>query len=61
MNARKKIPVFANLAEERSYWEQHDSTDFIDWSKAKQVRFPNLKQRISNPQKNIVVDNATDD
>jgi predicted DNA binding CopG/RHH family protein len=23
--------------------ETHDSTDYVDWSKAKRVRFPNLK------------------
>jgi predicted DNA binding CopG/RHH family protein len=27
----------------RKFWETHDSTDYIDWSKAERVRFPNLK------------------
>lgn len=35
--------VFRSEAEERDYWETHDSTDTIDWSKAERVRFPNLK------------------
>jgi len=39
----KKLPVFANEAEERAFWESHDSTDYVDWSKAQKVRFPNLK------------------
>ena len=39
----KKIPSFANEAEERRFWETHDSTDYVDWSKARRVRFPNLK------------------
>lgn len=39
----KNIPHFANEAEERRFWETHDSTDYVDWSKAKRVRFPNLK------------------
>ena len=39
----KPIPVFKSEAEERAFWESHDSTDYVDWSKAKRVRFPNLK------------------
>jgi len=39
----KPIPRFANEAEERRFWETHDSTDYVDWSKAQRVRFPNLK------------------
>src|SRR5437660_6486520 len=30
-------------AEERRFWETRDSTDYVDWSKAERVRFPNLK------------------
>ena len=39
----KKIPSFADEAEERRFWETHDSTDYVDWSKAQRARFPNLK------------------
>ncbi len=39
----KKIPKFRSEAAERKFWETHDSTDYLDWSKAKRVRFPNLK------------------
>ena len=39
----KHIPTFATESEERKYWEQHDSTTHLDWSKAKRVTFPNLK------------------
>ncbi len=39
----KKIPEFKNEAEERAFWEENDSSDYFDWSKAKQVIFPNLK------------------
>jgi predicted DNA binding CopG/RHH family protein len=39
----KPIPRFANEAEERKFWEAHDSTDYVDWSKAQRMRFPNLK------------------
>jgi predicted DNA binding CopG/RHH family protein len=39
----KTIPRFVNEAEERRFWETHDSTDYVDWSKAQRARFPNLK------------------
>jgi predicted DNA binding CopG/RHH family protein len=41
----KAIPKFANEAEERTFWEspRNDSTQYIDWSKAKIVSFPNLR------------------
>jgi predicted DNA binding CopG/RHH family protein len=42
--ALKPIPRFRTEAEERRFWETHDTTDYIDWSKAQRgVRFPNLK------------------
>ena len=40
---RRSVPVFETEAEERAFWESHDSSDYVDWSKAKRVRFPNLK------------------
>ena len=39
----KSVPAFANEAEERAYWESHDSSPHVDWSKAERVRLPNLK------------------
>lgn len=39
----KPIPRFANERKEREFWETHDSTEYLDWSKARKVRFPNLK------------------
>lgn len=39
----KPIPEFASEAEERAFWETHDSTEYLDWSKARRVSFPNLK------------------
>ena len=41
--AVKPIPKFKTEAEERAFWETHDSTEYVDWSMAQQVRFPNLK------------------
>lgn len=39
----KAIPKFATEAQERVYWEKNDSTDHLDWSKARKVTLPNLK------------------
>lgn len=36
-------PEFHFEAEERAYWETHDSADHVDWSAAERVRLPNLK------------------
>jgi len=43
MKKLKKIPKFNTEEEERIFWHEHDSTEYIDWSKAKLARFPNLK------------------
>ena len=39
----KKIPKFKTIAKEQEFWQQHDSADYLDWSKAKHAQFPNLK------------------
>src|SRR3990170_3975759 len=39
----KSIPKFKSEAEEREFWETHDTTEYVDWSKARFVTFPNLK------------------
>jgi predicted DNA binding CopG/RHH family protein len=39
----KAIPSFANEAEERTYWESHDSSEHLDWTKAQKATLPNLK------------------
>ena len=46
MNMRlKSIPKFRNEAEERRFWETHNSTNYVDWSKSERVRLPNLSRR----------------
>lgn len=40
---KKKIPEFRNEEEEFEFWSKADSTEYLDWSKAKRVKFPNLK------------------
>ena len=44
----KPIPYFETEDEERAFWGSHDSMDYVDWSKAKRARFPNLK--LSSPE-----------
>jgi predicted DNA binding CopG/RHH family protein len=39
----KPIPKFASEDEERRFWEQHDSSEYLDWSQAQQVVMPKLK------------------
>lgn len=39
----KPIPRFKSEDKEREFWATHDSTDYINWSKAEEVIFPNLK------------------
>ena len=39
----KMVPKFSNEDEERIFWEQNDSSDFVDWNTAQQVILPNLK------------------
>ena len=39
----KSIPKFRSEAEERRFWETHDSSNYVDWNKAERVRLPHLK------------------
>ena len=44
--ARKSVPAFRSEKEERDFWGRADSTEHIDWTKAKRVAFPKLKPSI---------------
>ena len=39
----KKTPKFRNEAEERRFWQHHDSSEYVDWSSAEQVTLSKLK------------------
>ncbi len=39
----KAIPKFKNEDEERKFWNEHDSSEYLDWSKAERALFPKLK------------------
>ena len=40
---KKKILKFNSEAEERRFWQQNDSSEYIDWSDAEEVTFSRLK------------------
>lgn len=42
MKKLKKMPKFKNEEEEREFWSRHDSTEYINWSKAERAYFPKL-------------------
>ncbi len=48
MNPIKKIPKFKNEDEERTFWATHDSTEYINWKKAKKVVLSNLKPSVKS-------------
>ncbi len=39
----RPLPAFQSEAQERAFWESHDSSGYVDWSQAERVRFVNLK------------------
>ena len=41
--AKKAIPRFRSAAAERTFWTENDSADYVDWSSAIPLRFPQLK------------------
>ena len=43
MSKLKNTPKFKNEDEERSFWSEKDSTEYIDWRKAKPTFFSKLK------------------
>ena len=40
---KKRIPKFKSEDREREFWSKEDSTQYVDWSRAKRVILPNLK------------------
>ena len=43
----KKIPKFKSEDEERKFWEEADSTDYIDWADSQVLTLPKLNK--NNP------------
>lgn len=42
-STRKEIPKFSSEDEEREFWAHADSTEYIDWSKARERSLSRLK------------------
>ena len=40
---RKPIPQFEKEAQEQEFWSSHDSTEYVNWSKAQHVTLGRLK------------------
>lgn len=43
MSSSKTIPKFDTESEERAFWQEQDSTEYVDWRKAEPVFFSKLK------------------
>ncbi len=43
---KEKKKRFKTEDEEREFWSKNDSTDFIDWTKAKRIVLSNLKPSV---------------
>lgn len=39
----KPLPEFRSDDEAGAFWMTHDTTEYLDWSKAQRVRFPKLR------------------
>jgi len=42
-NKLKNIPTFKSESEERAFWAEADSTEYIDWDKSEPIILPKLK------------------
>jgi predicted DNA binding CopG/RHH family protein len=42
----KKIPSFKSEKAEREFWAKHDSTEYLDWSRARRVALPKLQPSV---------------
>ena len=40
---KKRIPKYKSEDKEREFWAKKDSTEYVDWSRARRVILPNLK------------------
>ena len=43
MSPKKRVPTTKSEDKEREFWATADSTEYVDWSRARRVILPNLK------------------
>lgn len=48
---KSAVPHFATEAQERAYWESTDSSQHLDWTKAKKATLPNLRPTSTTPSR----------
>ena len=39
----RELPEFKTEAEERHFWREHDSSEYLDWTDAEEIVLPRLK------------------
>jgi len=44
----KEIPRFKNEEEERNFWAENDSSEYLDWNQAQKASFSNLKPSLKS-------------
>jgi hypothetical protein len=44
MRALREMPKFGNEDRERDFWSRNDSTEYVDYSKARKAFFPNCEE-----------------
>ena len=45
---KKRIPAFSSEDDERRFWAEADSTEYVDWDKAEEVALPSLKPSVKS-------------
>jgi predicted DNA binding CopG/RHH family protein len=43
MSKKKPIPRFESEDQEQEFWDEHDSTEYVEWSEARPVVLANLQ------------------
>ena len=56
MREIKTIPSFKSEIEEAEFWDMHDVTEYFDMTKAKPIRFANLKKTTKSISLRLPVD-----
>ena len=45
---KKRIPKFKTEVEEQKFWSKTDSTEYVEWEKARRMVLPKLKPPLKN-------------
>jgi len=45
---KQKLPEFESESEERAFWQEADSADYIDWDRAERASFSSLKPSLKS-------------